>query len=248
VNFNLKRYLAITLTLLAVAQPAPAAPETHFHAGVAAYEAGDYAVAARAFSDSLAVQPAAGTLLNLGLAEWRRGRTGEAILAWEQSAWLDPFNSAARKNLIYARENVPVSPPDLTWFEQTSTWLPAGFWAWITGGTLSLAVALVTVPAFLRKRKAGWHQTIAALAFGIFIVSLAPAVGIVTRSNLGIVTEKNTSLRLTPTLAAEPVAALSPGEPVRELRRRGNYLFVHTQIGNGWVERRQIGFVIPRPE
>src|SRR5687768_14781434 len=44
---------------------------TFFQDGLAASQAGQYAKAARAFRDSLAHQPATGTLLNLGLAEWR---------------------------------------------------------------------------------------------------------------------------------------------------------------------------------
>lgn len=244
-NFPGKKYFILLLVLVVAAQNSFAAGEAHFRAGVAAYEAGQFELAAQAFTDSLAEQTAAGTLLNLGLADWRCGRTGEAILVWEQAAWLDPFHRAAPENLLYARETVSVNPPELTWFEAASTWLPANWWTWLAGSSLWLAVALVTVPGFLRWRKAGWHQTVAALALGIFLLNLAPSVGLITRSKIGIVTEENTVLRLTPTQAAEVVAALPPGEPVRELRSRGNYLFVRTQNGSGWVERRQIRFLCP---
>jgi tetratricopeptide (TPR) repeat protein len=245
VNILIKKYFVALGLLLAVAQCAWPADENHFRTGVTAYEAGQFDVAAQAFHDSLAEQTAAGTLLNLGLAEWQRGHAGEAITAWEQARWLNPFNRAAPQSLLYARELVAVNPPELTWFEEASTWLPANWWTWLAGVSLWLAVALVTVPGFLRRRKAGWHQTVAALALGIFLLSLAPAAGILTRSKIAIVTDKNTALRLTPTTAAEVVAALPPGEPVRALRARGNYLFVHTQNGNGWVERRQVQFLCP---
>lgn len=247
-NFRIKKLLLLMLTLLTFAQNSPAEIETRFRAGVVAYQNGEFALASQAFRDSLAKQPASGTLLNLGLAEWHQGRTGEAMLAWEKAAWLDPFSREVRDNLLYARETFQVSPPELTWFEQASTWLPANFWTWIAGGSLWLAVGMVTVPAFFRRRKADWHQTLAALALGIFLLSLAPSIGIITRSQIGIVTVKNTSLCLTPAPSSEVIASLPPGEPVRQLRRRGNYLFVHTQNGNGWVESRQIGFVIPRPK
>lgn len=244
-NFKIKKYLALMLALVAGAPDCPASGEVRFHAGVAAYEAGQYELAVQAFRGSLSEKMASGTLLNLGLAEWRRGRLGAAILVWEQATWLDPFNRDARNNLLYAQETAQVNPVELMWWERASTWLPANFWTWTAGGSLWLAVALVTLPGFLRMRKAGWHQTLAALAFGIFLLSLPPSVGIVTRSKIGIVMEKNTSLRLTPTQSAEAVASLPPGEPVRELRKRGDYFFVHTQNGNGWVERRQIRFLCP---
>ncbi len=245
-NFRFKKYLAVTLTLLAIAHHCFAAGEASFQAGRAAYEAGQFDLAARAFSDSLVKQPAAGTLLNLGLAQWQQGRTGEAILAWERAAWLNPFDGNARNNLSYARETTSVNPLELTWCEQFSIWLPVNLWTAIAAGSLWLAVAMVTLPGFLRMPKAGWHQTVASLALGVFLLSLAPAIGIVTRAKIGIVIEKNTALRLTPTQAAEVIAALPPGEPVRELRQRGNYLFVHTQNGNGWVERRQVEFLVSK--
>jgi tetratricopeptide (TPR) repeat protein len=244
-NFQIKKCCALLLALLAFAQYSFAAGETHFRAGVAAYEAGQYDLAARAFSDALAKKTAPGTLLNLGLAEWRGGHPGAAVVAWEQATWLDPFNRDARNNLLYAQETAQFNPPELTWFEQASTWLPANCWTWIAGGSLWLAVALVTVPGFFRMRKAGWHQTVAALALGVFLLSLAPSAGIITRSKIGIVTGEKTSLRLTPTQSAEIVTPLPPGEPVRALRQHGDYFLVHTQNGNGWVGRGQIKFLCP---
>ena len=244
-NFKIMTCPALLLTWLALSQNCLASGDDRFRAGVVAYEAGQYELAAQAFRDSLAGQTAAGTLLNLGLADWQCGRTGKAILAWEQTAWLDPFDRTAANNLLYAREAASVNPPELAWFEEASTWLPANWWTWLAGGSLWLAVALVTLPGFFRIRKADWHQTVSALSLGVFLLSLAPSVGIVTRSKIGIVVANNTMLRLTPTQSAEMVAALPPGEPVREMRQRGNFLFVHAQSGDGWIERRQIELLVP---
>ena len=238
--------LLVFLVVLAGAFNGRAAGEAAFREGVTHYEAGQFEPAAQAFRKSLAEQAAAGTLLNLGLAEWRRGQPGEAILAWEQSAWLNPLAAGAHRNLSFARETLQVNPLELTWCEQTSTWLPASWWTWIAGGSLWLAVAMVTLPGFFRMRKAGWHQTLAALALGIFLSSLPPNLGVFTRAGIGIVTGKDATLRLTPTQAAEMLASLPAGEPVHRLRTRGDYLFVHTQYGNGWVARRQINFICPK--
>ena len=244
-NLKIMTCPILLLAWLAFSQNCFASGDDRFRAGVAAYEAGQFEPAAQAFRDSLAGQTTAGTLLNLGLADWQCGRTGGAILAWEQAAWFDPFDRAAANNLSYAREAAQVSPLELTWFEGVSTWLPANWWTWLAGGSLWLAVALVTLPGFFRMRKAGWHQTVSALSLGVFLLSLAPCIGIVTRSKIGIVLANNTVLRLTPTQSAESGAFLSPGEPVRELRQHGGFLFVHAQGGNGWVEGRQIEFLVP---
>lgn len=245
-NPKISNYPALILGVLLLAQCSFASGENHFDAGVTAYEAGQFELAAQAFRDSLAGKKAAGTLLNLGLAEWQCGRAGDAVLAWEQADWLDPFNRAASEDLRYARDTMSLNPPELRWFEEPSTWLPANWWTWLSGGSLWLAVALVTLPGFLRIRKADWHQTVSAISLGVFLISLSSSIGIVTRSNTGIVLQNNTALCLTPTQTAEVIALLPPGEPVRELRRHNGYLLVHTQMGNGWVERQKIGFLVPR--
>ena len=56
-----------------------AATNDLFTAGAAAFESGQFADAARDFRAAAGARPAAGTLLNLGLAEWRRGRAGAAL-------------------------------------------------------------------------------------------------------------------------------------------------------------------------
>lgn len=243
-NFKVERLMVLILLLTGL-HNCRASDEIHFREGVAAYDAGQFEKSAQIFRNALTGQVAAGTLLNLGLAEWQCGRPGEAIIAWEQSVWLDPFNADVRKNLLYAQQTIQVNPPELTRCELASTWLPASFWTWIAGGSLWLAVALVTLPGFFRMRRAGWHQTLAALALGIFLLSIPPNIGVFTRAEIGVVTGKNVLLRLTPTNSAEAVSSLATGEPFRQLRRRGDYFFIHTQYGNGWIGRRQVKFICP---
>ena len=216
-----------------------------FHAGVTAYKAGQFDLAALLFSDSLAGLSASGTLLNLGLAEWRTGKSGAAILAWEQSAYLNPFDVSAQENLSFARDIIFVNQPELSRCELASTWLPASWWAWLACGSLWVAVGMMTLPGFFRLPKSNWHQTLAALSLGIFILSLAPNYGVMTRATIGIIVEKNTALRLTPTRSAASITLLSAGEPIRQLRVRGEYIFVHSQSGNGWIKLQQVKFICP---
>ena len=216
-----------------------------FKSGLDAARAGQFPQAAKAFNDSLARQPAAGTLLNLGIVDWRCGRVGEAIVSWERAAWLNPFDADARNNLAFARQAAQLDPPELAWPEWLSTWLPARVWGWLACGSLWLALALVILPGVLRARKAGWQQTLAALACGVFILSLPPNLGVITRTNLGIVLEKDTVLRLTPTQEGEVVATLSAGEAARKLRERGGFFLIRTARGSGWVERRQFELLSP---
>jgi tetratricopeptide (TPR) repeat protein len=245
VNWKIKT-IFIALIFFCIAQKI-FADETHFREGVAAYEAGQYNFAAQSFDVSLAEKTTAQTLLNLGLADWRREQNGEAMVAWQRAAWLDPFDQNVRKNLLFARETASVNALDLAWYEQASAWLPANWWTVIMSCSLWSMVALTTLPAFFRSRKANWQQNFMAVALGIFLLSLAPSVGIFTRAQIGMVIAKTAPLRLTPTQTAETIAILPAGEPVRKLRRRGDYFFVRTQNGDGWVERRQIEFLVPQP-
>jgi hypothetical protein len=219
------------------------AASSPFRDGVMAFEAGNFAGAATNFLNSTKIQPASGAFVNLGLAEWRRGRIGAAVVAWERALWIEPASAAARNNLHYARQVAEVAEPDLTWYEATSTWLPAGAWAWAAGLSLWSAVALMALPGLLRWRKSGWQQVLAAACFCIFLLCLPAHAGIVTRAKMGFVIEKKVPLRLTPTAEAEQSATLGAGEPVRKIGARGEYYLIRTQQGIGWVERRQVGLI-----
>lgn len=240
-KFKTGMWLSLLPLILSGALNPGIAAEPAFAQGLEAARAGDHGRAGEAFQSALAAQPAAGTLRNVGLVNWRSGQTGKAILCWEQSAWLDPFDGAARNNLRFARDAAQIEPPELTWCELSSTWLPARVWAGILCGCLWLAVGIMVLPGVLRLPKARWHAVVAALGLGAFLLSLPPNLGVVTRGRLGIVLEKKTGLRLTPTKESEIVAMLAPGEAARWLRQRGDYCLVRTPHGTGWIQRGQFG-------
>ncbi|MGD0259831.1 MAG: hypothetical protein ABSD29_08380 [Verrucomicrobiota bacterium] len=233
--------LAPLLSLAALAS----SPDSLFQAGVTAYRAADYTRAAEAFGQSVNLQPASGTLQDLGNAEWQCRRTGEAILAWEQALWLDPFNEFARQNLRFARKTAQLEAPELAWYEVISTWLPVAWWAWIAGGSLWLAVGMGALPGILRRRKSTWHQAIAALSLMVFLLSIPALFGVQTRARIGFVLQKDTPLRLTPTLEAQALTRLASGDPARWLRARGRYVLIRTSRALGWVEQDQFGLTCP---
>ena len=221
-------------------------PDALFQTGVAAYRAADYTQAAEAFRQSVTLQPASGALQSLGNAEWQRRHTGDAILAWEQALWLDPFNESARQNLRFARKTAQLEAPELAWYEVISTWLPVAWWAWIAGGSLWLAVGMGILPGILRQRKATWHQAVAALSLMVFLLSIPALFGVQTRARIGFVLQRDTPLRLTPTLEAQAVTRLAAGDPARWIRTRGRYALIRTSRTLGWVEQDQLGFTCPR--
>ena len=239
--------ILVVAALMSAPVGSRAAANDFFARGLELSRAGRFPEAAAAFESAAKTQPAAGTLLNLGLAEWQRGHAGPAILAWEQALWIDPFDQAASANLAFARQVAQVEAPQLKWHETVSTWLPPNDWVWLAGAALWLAVGLLVLPGVLGFRKATWQQWPAALACGMFLFCLTADYGVVSRTHLGFILAKNTPLQLTPTHDAELVLTLAAGEPVRVLRTRGNYVFIRTSTTSGWVEQGAFGLICPRP-
>jgi tetratricopeptide (TPR) repeat protein len=225
---------------------ARAATNDFFAQGMKLSRAGQFPEAAAAFEKSARAQPASGTLVNLGIAEWRRGRAGGAILAWEQARWIDPFDARAGADLKFARQVAQVDEPQLKWFETASTWLPPDAWVWLAGASLWLALGLLVLPGIFRRRQAGWQQVLAALAFGVFMFCLTANFGVLSRTHIGFVVAKNAPLLLTPTRDGETIATLAAGEPARELRTRGNYSLIRTAGVSGWVERNEFRRICPQ--
>lgn len=104
---------------------------------------------------------------------------------------------------------------------------------------------MMTLPGFLRRRKAGWHQALAALGLCFFLLSLTANFGVASRAQIGFVLKKNTPLLLTPTRESEVLTTLNPGEPARKLRVRGDYYLIYTGYGTGWIDMKQFGLVNP---
>jgi hypothetical protein len=225
------------------AGPAPDSDAvTLFQRGSQAYAAGGFEQAAGFFEDAAKLAPSPGVLHNLGNAEWQRGRTGPAILAWERAQWLDPYSANTRANLRFARKTAQLDAPDLAWYEICSKWLFADAWAWIAGVSLWVAISMVVLPGILRRRKADWQQGLAAAGFAVFLLSIPAMMGVHSRSKFGVVLARETPLRLTPTREAQALTRLPAGEMIRLEQERGSYVYV--RAGNdaaGWVERAQFG-------
>jgi tetratricopeptide (TPR) repeat protein len=237
--------LAVWLTAGTVAGAETAG--TLFQDGTKSYQVADYARASRAFRKSAALQLASGTLQSLGNAEWQRGEVGAAILAWEQALWVDGFNHAARQNLSYARKAAELEPPEVSWHEAVSTWLPVNTWAWITGASLWLVVGMVLLPGIMRRPRAAWHQATAAVGLAVLLVSLPAHLGVQSRTDIGFILHQDTPLRLTPTAEAEVITRLRAGAPARVEKMRGNFVLIRTNRTRGWIESQQLGLICPKP-
>jgi len=234
----------VLLGALAFRLPGNAAVPEAFQTGSQAYIAGNFPQAATLFRQAADASLAPGTLHNLGNAEWKNGRPGPAILAWEQALWLNPSSVNTRANLRFARRSAQLESPSLSWFEICSAWLPVNAWLGIASLSLWLAVAMMLLPGIFRWRKSDWHQGFAAAGFAIFLVTVPALLGVHSRSKLGVLLSRQNLLRLTPTRDAQTLGQLPAGEIARLERERGGYVYV--RAGNdaaGWVERPQFGLI-----
>jgi tetratricopeptide (TPR) repeat protein len=217
-----------------------------FGRGLLAFESGKYAEAARDFQGVALSAPSVGAFNNLGLCEWRRGRAGAAIQSWEQARWIAPWDADARAGLLYARRLLDLESPNLRWHERVSEWMPANAWAWVTTIGLWLTVGALLMPEILRRRRTSVSQGVAAIGLMILLLSLPAQWGAMTRMNIGFVLQRQSPLRLTPTLDGEITAKLPAGEPAREVRRHGDFLLVTTPRGDGWMQAEHFGRIVQK--
>ena len=220
-----------------------------FRQGTNAYAKGDFEQAALCFRSVANATSSAGAWHNLGNSEWQSGHPGPAILAWERGRWLDPFDSGTRENLRFARKARQLDSPELTWYETAATWLPADAWPWIASLSFWTALSLLMLPGIFGCRKAGWHQGIAASCFAIFLLTLPAIFGVQTLSRIGVLLPEATPLRLTPTSEAQVLGKLPPGETVRLQRSHGDFVYIRTDSGAGWIRRSELSMIAgPRGE
>jgi hypothetical protein len=236
-------FLPVLVWLFCLTTQSHAAMDNGFTNGLAAARSGDFAVAVADFEKSVSQRPSSGALLNLGIVEWQRGHAGPAILAWERAQWLNPFDGRARQNLKLARSVTQLSEPELRWHETASQWLPPNAWVWLAGASLWIAVGALVLPRVFRWRKSGGLPWLAALGLGAFFFCLTANFDVISRTNLGFVLKKDAPLLLTPTQGSEVITTLTPGESIRRLRTRGEFYFVKTPLGNGWMERKNTGWI-----
>lgn len=217
-----------------------------FAQGLLAYLQGNYGMAVELFQTAAMERPSAGVYHNLGNAEWKLGHAGRAILAWEQSCWLNPWDRRPKTNLRIARQTAQIEHPDLNWFELCSTWLPASAWAWIASLSFWSSIVLALLPGFVAWRKLEWQQGLAMGCLTVFILTLPALAGIHVRSRSGILLSAPTPLRLTPTEHAQVITSMPAGEWARVERRRGDYLYLRVSNGtSGWVMQSEFGPLVP---
>ena len=148
----------------------------------AAYENGDFALAAETWAN----ENAPGLLHNLGNAEFKLGKLGPALLAWERAHALAPGFRNTTANLRFARSQAGLSEPEYSWDEKYSALLAQDSWLWTATAAFWIAAALLALPALLKRRRTAWTQGGAVVAIGVFLLTVPALAGIFSRGRIGV--------------------------------------------------------------
>jgi len=244
------RMLAL-LSAFALATTAHAYDARGFELSRAFYETGEYDNAAKALRDPAgdAQRPgrtSPGLLHNLGNSEFKLGRLGFAILAWERARALDPFFRNTMANLRFARGEAGLTEPEFAWHEKYSALLPPDAWIWTAAGAFWIAAALLALPTLVKRKRTAWTQGGAVVAIGVFLLTVPALTGIAARGKIGVVVATDSLLRLTPTKEGETLGKLTEGELARVEKARGEYLYVRGASDRaGWVRQEEFAKIWP---
>lgn len=241
----------VLCALLAILFAAPVRaelPRASASSAAEAYQAGDYAAAAKVYSALIDESgPTVDLYFNLGTAELRAGRLGHAVLAFERALRLDPTDEDVAHNLAEARksvidqvvgareeapfierlgERVPVNPVGHLFL---ASWV-LGIGAWLARGVTERRRALFT--------SVGIVGLILALLSGAL---LGAAAWRHERVAYAVAVAKTVPVREGPASDFKAAFEIHEGLKVRVVRRESDFLRV--RLGNGvegWVAERDV--------
>lgn len=199
----------------------------------AAYDAGRWTEAASAFADALSTSPRdPAAWANLGAAQWMRGDTAGAVVAWQRSARLAPFGTPAREWLaasgVSAGGPRAMLPP-----------VPVDLGAIVLLGVIGAGTLVLLVSHRIRPH-ASWLLLVRAVVTGGAIVGALVVIAAwwSERAEGLVAVRRPVALQAEPAVAGEVVSRAQGGDiAVREAEREA---WVRVRLADGragWVAR-----------
>ena len=225
--------LALALSLAAVDGLAASARQEDrglFERGTEEYRARRFTDAVRSFGELTRLAPdAPDGWANFGTAAWAAGDTAAAVVGWQRALRLEPIAVDVRSRLaLVGTTNVRsfawVPPVSMTMVAIAIAALWLGAWLLAlarAAGRTGVSTKAVLVPA---------AAALLLIAGGVLLDERLAA------QRLSVVGE-TTTLRAAPALGGDVVLGVRPGEVVRTLSRRGEWVLVELDRGReGWIE------------
>ena len=246
-----RRSISVALLVLSLCAAATAAAQsrdlhTIFHDGNTAYRDGDYAAAMQEYERLLAAGFESDALLfNLGNAQFKQGRNGLAILAYERARRLSPRDPDIATNLALAREiaKSPDEPPALwkrvllapAWSFSTAELAAAWTVLWLAAWA---AIAAVGLGRSLRA-------TAAALSLSVLFIGASLALRLWSDeiSSWAVVVGPGvTAARFEPASGGKEHFRLEEGALVEVRDAREGWAQVRRRDGlRGWIPEESVG-------
>ncbi len=216
-----------------------------------AFDAGDYAAAAKAYEQVIATDSVSPELFyNTGNAYFRAGRLGPAIANYERALQLRPGYRAARENLEHALEQTPrkLAKPLPSEWEQSLL-----FWHYSLSPRLAEGLAAMSWLFFwgalaVRRWRALSYTRVAAVMLGIASVALAASAWAKHHpAPLAVASAAKIQVHYANTESSTVRFELQEGDRVAlDGVREGDWIHVRTASGEeGWARRAQFTLVGP---
>lgn len=224
-----RRAMALALLPLVVVQ------SDHFAEGLAAYGAGDYEGAVKAFEAEVSVgRPDPHALYNLGNAYYQIGEPGRALYAWLRAAEADPRDGDVRHNLRLASGDDPVLRDALPVLPLTRDELALLFaLLWYGAGAFWIGYL---VAQRRRARRAAIALAMGALLVGVLFVRAT------FHEPIAVLLDAEVALRAGPALQSEPLLYLPVGTALRVKEERDSWIRAERPgLGEGWIPKVNAG-------
>ena len=229
------------LLLFVIAPSAHAATPANFERANRLYETGNFE-GARAALQALVDSGnySANLFYNLGNADYRLGKKGDAFLAYERALALEPSHPEARANLSLLRDETGARLSTPSWTERAFTWPDDPLQKHVTW--LAAAAFWVICLSFAPLAYKGRPSWLPAILGALTLAWCGAAYAVAqSRGKTWIATEAQVSARVAPADGSEMAGTLPMGSHVQLLLERGPWVYVvlpgQNKEARGWVPR-----------
>jgi tetratricopeptide (TPR) repeat protein len=242
----LRRFALFTCVSLAVLLSIPPARADAFEDANRAFAAGQYAESARGYAAVLKHDGySAAVLFDLGNADLRLGKRGDAILNYERARWLAPHDPDIAANLRFARKQAGLAEESGTWVDNLADAFSPNGWGWLASGSLAVLCAGILALQFGSRYR---HSLYLLNVLSALVLAAAGGAIAVRSQQLAraILPAKATPALISPFAGARTGVEFSAGEMVTVERAHGGFCFVRDFAGRtGWVDHTQVAMIVP---
>ncbi len=221
-------------------------PALIFEQATEQYIQGNFSEAVRLYEELSTTGLSFQLLYNLGNSYAQDSRPGMAILSYIRALRLSPSDSDTLGNLQLIRKEHGLFQPERSFLQQIVHLLEMNQWC-LAAGIIFVLFSLFHLGCFffppLQKART-WVSILlgCAILLGCFSCYYR-----YLDFHDGVVTAKDSHLRISPFVAASSVGALQEGRVIRPMKTHGEFTLVKDSTGRtGWLHRDQFALIVEK--